>query len=404
MSGVSERRRGRGDGSVFQRHDHPSCPPLVDALDDEGKPIKLRPAHSCRGRWAATIDLGWNGGRRVRPTVTAKTRKEVLAKMRVKQREVDAGVLSDAATVEQWLTYWLDNVAALKVRERTLVGYRGYVKTWLIPHLGRHRLDKLKPDHVRALYAAMEADGKSDATRRQAHAILRRALVVAERDGRIMRNPAAMVDPPPVGTNHHTPLTLDEARKIILALRDEPPNMQARWLCALLQGMRQGEALGLRWEDVDIPNRRIHVRKELLRIKGKGMVLCDPKSDTSRRSIPMLEPVAHLLDSNERDGEFVFYGGRQDSRKDWVAWKQLLVKAGVCDENLTFGDMPALHAARGTTASLLDEAKVSDKLIAEILGHSSVQITRTAYIHGNEDRHRQAMAALEAFVRPAETG
>jgi integrase len=66
------------------------------------------------------------------------------------------------------------------------------------------------------------------------------------------------------------------------------------------------------------------------------------------------------------------------------------------------GDMPALHAARGTTASLLHEAGVPDKIISEILGHSSVQITRQAYIHGNEDRHRAAMKALEAFVSPPE--
>ena len=390
---AERQRRVKGEGSVYQRHDHPNCPPLIDGE---------RADHSCRGTWVAQIDLGWAGGKRLRPTVTAPTRTELSRRLAAKRREIDAGVLSDNATVEQWLNYWLDNVAALKVRERTLVGYRGYVKTWLIPHLGRHRLDKLKPDHVRPLYAAMEADGKSDATRRQAHAILRRALVVAERDGRIMRNPAAMVDPPPVGTNHHTPLTLDEARKILAVLPAEPPNMAARWLCALLQGMRQGECLGLRWSDVDLENRRIHVEQELYRVTGQGLVEADPKSRTSKRPIPMLDPVAFLLESLPRDGQYVFYGKAMDGRRDWANWKALLVKAGVCPDDMTLGDMPALHAARGTTASLLDEAGVSDKIIAEILGHSSVQITRRAYIHGNEDRHRQAMAALEAFVRPAE--
>ena len=370
---ADRQRRVRGEGSVYQRAD---------------------------GRWCAQIDLGWVGGKRLRPTITARTRRELSEKMRRKRREIDAGVLSDDATVEQWLTYWLDNVAAKKVRERTLVGYRGYVRTWLVPYLGRHRLDRLKPDHIRALYAAMEADGKSDATRRQAHAILRRALVVAERDGRILRNPAAAVDPPPVGQNHHQPLTLAQARMVLAALPTEPDNMAARWLCALLQGMRQGECLGLRWEDVDLENRRIHVEQELYRVTGKGLVEEDPKSRTSKRPIPMLEPVAFLLDGMERTGPYVFYGKAMDGRRDWAAWKALLVKAGVCPSDMKLGDMPPLHSARGTTASLLDEAGVSDKIIAEILGHSSVQITRRAYIHGNEERHRQAMKALEAFVRP----
>lgn len=371
---MGRQRRVKGEGSVHQRAD---------------------------GMWVGQINLGWQGGRRIRPTVTAKTRTALSRKLSAKRREVEAGVLGDNATVEQWMTYWLDHVAPTRVRERTLAGYRGYVNTWIVPHLGKHRLDRLKPEHVRAMYAAMEADGKADSTRRQCHAILRRALVVAERDGRIMRNPAAQVDPPPVGTVHHQPLTLEQARKVLAVLPTEPPHMAARWLCALLEGMRQGEALGLRWQDVDVDNRRIHVRKELIRIKGKGMVLTDPKSDTSKRSIPMLEPVAFLLEALPRSGEFVFYGQPHDSRKDWEAWKLLLIKAGVCDEAMAYGDMPALHAARGTTASLLDESKASDKVIAEILGHSSVQITRTAYIHGNEERHRQAMAALEAFVKPA---
>jgi integrase len=369
-------RRGRGDGSVFRRAD---------------------------GYWCGQLDLGWMTGRdgvrrRKRVTVTALTRKEALAKMAKKRREVETGVLTDGATVEDWLNHWLDTIAVKRVRERTLVGYRGYVNTWLIPHLGRHRLDKLKPDHVRALYAAMEAAGKSDSTRRQAHAILRRALVVAERDGRIMRNPAALVDPPPVGQNHHTPLTLNQARQVLAALDGDP--LAARWVCALLQGMRQGECLGLTWDNVDLENRRIWIRTELLRITGKGLKMTPPKSATSLRSIPMLEPVAFLLEAMPRTGEFVFYGRATDPRKDWGLWKALLVKAGVCDKDMAEGDMPALHAARGTTASLLHEAGVPDKIIAEILGHSSVQITRQAYIHGNEDRHRQAMQSLEAFVKP----
>lgn len=397
---ADRQRRVKGEGSVYQRHDHPSCPPLHDAVDDHGEPTRVRPDHKCRGTWAAQIDLGWVGGRRLRPTVTAPTRRELSAKLAKKRREIDSGVLTDNATVEQWLNHWLDTIAPKRVRPRTLVGYRGYVNTWLIPHLGRHRLDKLKPDHVRALYAKMEAEGKSDATRRQAHAILRRALKVAEREGRMMRNPAELVDPPPVGTNHHTPLTLEQARLVLAALTKEPAPMAARWLCALLQGMRQGECLGLRWEDVDIPNRRIWIVQELYRVHGQGLTVADPKSRTSTRAIPMLEPVAYLLEGMDRSGEYVFYGGPVDPRRDWGNWKQLLVTAGVCPADMAQGDMPALHAARGTTASLLSEAKVTDKVISEILGHASVQITQTAYIHGNEEAHRNAMKALEVFVTP----
>jgi integrase len=383
---VPRQRRGRGDGTVYQRPD---------------------------GYWVGQINLGWQAGpdgkrTRKRRSVTAKTRKAALDKMRAAQREVDAGVLSDTMTVAQWLDYWLEHVAGGPdgVRARTLQGYRGYVKTWLIPYLGHYRLDKLRPEHVRNLYAAMEEQGKADATRRQAHAILRSALTTAEYEGKLLRSPAALVKAPPVGKNHHKPLTVQEARAMLLALKDEDPNMAARWVCALLLGMRQGECLGLRWSDIDWANGRILVTNELVRITGKGMVDAPPKSDTSKRAIPFAEiaPALYALEAAENRGDYVFYGGKADTRKDWAAWKDLLVKAGVCPPDMARGDMPALHAARGTTASLLHEAGVPDKIISEILGHSSVQITRQAYIHGNEDRHRAAMKALEAFVTPPVEG
>jgi integrase len=364
-------RRTKGEGSIFQRSD---------------------------GTWVGRIDLGWIGGRRVRKQVTARTKRELTPKFRKLQRDVEAGVLSDAMTVEAWLWYWFEKVAPGRCKQRTLDGYRTYLEQYLIPRLGKHRLERLTPAHVRGLHEWMESEGRADATRRQAHAILRRALVVAERDGKVGRNVAALVDPPPVGTNHHTPLTLEQARAVLRCLDGDP--LAARWACALLLGMRQGECLGLRWDDVDFDMGVLYVRKELIRLRGKGLVLTEPKSKTSRRPIPFgsVPPVAFALSQVGHRGEYVFYGEAMDPKRDWTAWKELLIRAGLGDEGKALGDLPALHAARATTASLLDEAGVSDKVIAEILGHSSVQITRTAYIQGNEARHRDAMGSLSRLL------
>lgn len=367
-------RRTKGEGGIFQR--------------------------SSDGMWVGRVTYHKPNGEPARKQVTAKTKRELTPKFRTLQRQVEAGVLTDSMTVTTWLEYWFEKVAPGRCRQRTLDGYRTYLDQYLIPHLGKHRLDKLTPAHVRAMHAAMKDAGLADSTRRQAHAILRRALVVAERDGKVARNVAALVDPPPVGTKHHEPLTLDQARKVLGALEGDP--LAARWVCALLLGMRQGECLGLRWEDVDFDAGRLTIRNELIRHRGKGLQLTDPKSQTSKRSIPFgdVPPAAFALGQVEHRGEFVFYGGKEDPKRDWLAWKALLVKAGVCDKDAALGSMPALHAARGTTASLLDMAGVSDKVIAEILGHSSVQITRTAYIHGNEDRHRAGLGAMAALLLP----
>ncbi len=364
-------RRIRGEGGFFQR-----------ASD---------------GLWIGTVDLGWQGGKRVRKSVSAKTKKAAQAKFLVLKRNLEkSGGVTSSSTVEAWLNHWLEHIASERVRARTLQGYRGYLNTWLIPHLGHLRLDRLKEDHIRSMYRAMKDQGKSDATRRQAHAILRRALVVAEREGRIARNPAAMIDPPPVGTNHRTPLTIDQARRVLANLDDDP--LAARWIAALLLGMRQGECLGLQWRDVDIETRTIHVRRELIRITGQGLVLTAPKSSTSIRVIPMLGPMAYALERTDRRGDFVFYGVAMDPKKDWTAWKALLVRAGVCDSLMKPGDMPELAAGRTTTATLLRDAGVDATVVRDILGHSQVQVTQENYMRTSEIQSRAAMAALEAHV------
>lgn len=359
---MANERRGRGDGSVFQR-----------AQD---------------GMWVGQIDLGWIGGKRKRKTVTAKTRKEVLARMRKAQREVEAGVLSDTATVEQWLNKWLEDIASHKVRPRTLQGYRGYVDHWLIPQLGKVRLDKLAPDHVRSLHQSMADAGLSDATRRQAHMILRRAMVVAEREGKILRNPAALVDPPPVGKAHHDYHDADETRAVIRTALDTGDLQHiARIMLAYCAGLRQGEALGLDWRDVDLDVGVVFVHQALSRIKGNGLQLGPVKSDASRRFVPLIVPLVETLRALQAHtgGVGLVFGGDQkvDPRRDWQEWKDSLSAAGV-------KDIP-LHGARASCASLLQDMGFSGRVIADILGHAQVATTQAHYIRSNDVQRREAL-------------
>lgn len=356
-------RRHRGEGGIYQRKD---------------------------GRWVGAIDLGKVGGKRVRKTVTAPTLKELRPKFRKLQQQVQAGVLTDDMSVAEWMEHWLDLVAVERVRPTTMRTYRSKNRTWVVPHLGNIRLDRLRPDHIRALYATMREEGKSDSTRHHVHSMLSRALKVAERDGRIPFNPAERIDPPALGTNTRGKLTLPEARAVLGAL--DGGQEAARWTLALLAGLRQGEALGLRWEDVDLEAGVIHVRQAAQRLGGQGIVVAPLKSRSSERDIPMVTPVRFALahTEGERTG-FVFGGDKPlDAKKDWEAWRDLLAKAKVPHR--------PPHAARATTASLLDEAGVSPKIIAEIMGHAQVAVTQKSYISGDERVHANAMGALEALV------
>lgn len=173
------------------------------------------------------------------------------------------------------------------------------------------------------------------------------------------RNVATLVEPPRVVRRDLVPLSLQEARAVLLAAREGPNG--ARWSVALALGLRQGAVLGLLWRDVDLEGGSLSVRRGLQRQKGKGLVLVEPRSFAGRRTLAL--PVAlrdslraHRAQQVEQrllaadvyeDGEFVFAqpNGRPfGARQDWEAWKRLLAAAGVRDVRL--------HDARHTAATL----------------------------------------------------
>lgn len=373
-------RRGQGDGSIYQR-----------ASD---------------GRWLAVVQVGSAppGKKRApRKTVSAATRAEVVRKLRKLTQQMDAGVLPDSATTEEWLRHWVEVIAprtrrkGALIRERTLVGYRGYVETWLIPHLGRVRLQQLTPDHVRAMYAAMRRAGRSETTIRQAHAILHRALRVAMLEGRVVRNAADMQDAPSAETNPTAHLTPDEARRVLAACSGG--RELVRTLCALVLGLRQEEALGLRWEDFDADARTLRIERAVQRQPKRGLVITDVKSRTSRRTLPLdhavTEAFAGLRMVAGGDG-WIFPGYRpenpSDPRRDYQAWRDLLARAGV-------RHVP-LRGARPSAASAMLDGGAPAEVIAELLGHAkgSIKVAEEHYLHTTDDAKRAAMGATAALL------
>jgi integrase len=386
-------RRLRGEGGIYQRHDHPSCPPLVAGE---------RAAHNCRGRWVGVVDLGRVKGKRVRKTVTGTTLREVQRKFKDLKKRTDSGVDSENWTVERWMEHWLRTHVEGELRDTTAAMYRRNVKRWIIPTLGKTRLDRLRPEQIESLYADMRDEGLSDSSRRQVHAILRRALRIAEEQRRIEWNPAAKAKAPAVGKKTHGKFTLEEARTVLSAL-DQHDVRASRWACAMLAGLRQGEALGLRWEDVAWDQGEfgyLLVQRSVQQVPGKGLQVLPLKSEASYRGVPMVEPVRILLEREKQAEGYIWGAGDKPRapRPDWAEWKALLKTAGAPDR--------PLHAARATTASLLMEAGVSEKVIAEIMGHSQVQVTRRHYLSGDDSMHSTAMGRLGDLIgwKPAELG
>jgi integrase len=285
------------------------------------------------------------------------------------------------------MTLWLDTIASRKVRPSTLAGYRTCVNR-ITRHLGHHRLDRLQPEHLEAFYTRLEADGLSPTTALLHHRVTSRALKVAMQRGRVTRNVATLVDAPTARRDEVQPLTAAEARRI-LDVAGELPN-GTRWSVALALGLRQGEALGLLWDSVDLDSGTLTVRRALQRQAGKGLVLVEPKSRAGRRAIKLPDPLrealrAHRVRQTEqrlaagtlwKDRDFVFCqktGRPIDARRDWLDWKALLKAAGIRDARL--------HDARHTAATLLLQQGVPARVVMEILGHSQISLTLGTYSH-----------------------
>jgi integrase len=343
------------------------------------------------GRWHGYVSMGLkDGGKRDRRHVASVKRADVVRMVRELEEQRDAGVVPPSGrgvTVEQWMNLWIDTIASRKVRPSTLVGYRTCLKRINLV-LGHHRLDKLQPEHLEAFYTRLEADGLSSTTALLHHRVISRALKVALQRGRVARNVATLVDAPTPRREEAQPLTAAEAKRLLYAAKDLPNG--ARWSVALALGLRQGEALGLLWDAVDLDAGTLTVRRALQRQKGKGLVLVEPKSRAGRRTIKLPAPLRDALRTHRirqaeqrmtvanvwEDRGFVFCqpNGRPiDARRDWLDWKALLKAAEVRDARV--------HDARHTAATLLLQQGVPARVVMEVLGHSQISLTLGTYSH-----------------------
>jgi integrase len=344
------------------------------------------------GRWHGMVSMGLtDNGARDRRHVSGQRRADVVRKVRALEGKRDAGTggaAGKAPTVTGWLEHWLDTIAAPKVRPSTLQRYRQLVTHQLAPKVGHHRLDRLQPEHVERMYAELLASGLSSATVLQAHRVLSRALKVAMQRGKVARNVCALVDAPSVVRVEVEPLTSDEARRVLRAV--EGTRNGARWSVALALGLRQGEALGLPWDAVDLDAGTLRVRQALQRQTGKGLVIVEPKSAAGRRTIKLPRPLVDALRQHRaaqleermaaanvwQDHGLVFAqpnGRPLEPRSDRRAWRALLDVAGVRQAKL--------HDARHTAATVMLTMGVKARVVMQVLGHSQISLTLGTYSH-----------------------
>ena len=214
------------------------------------------------GRWCARYTAYTPAGPERKP-VYGRTRAEAAEKLAKALADRERGLAFDAGnvTVGEYLTRWLEDRVQDSVKPITYESYERLVRVHIAPALGHLKLKALMPPHVRALYRSKLDAGLSSRTVQYIHAVLNRALKAAVNDGLISRNACKAVGSPKVQREEMQYLTSDEVGAFFEAAKEQ--RLEALYVLAVTTGLRQGELLGLKWEDVDLEAGKLSVQRTL---------------------------------------------------------------------------------------------------------------------------------------------
>lgn len=408
---ASRRVRANGDGTVYQRKD---------------------------GRWEAAGYVLAPGNTRRRVRVYGATRKDALAKLTEKIAASNRGlpVPSAQGSVAAYLTYWLENVAVHQLRENTHTRYAACVDRYLIPGVGKKKLAKLTAKDVRTWLNQLRAtcqccsrgiDARRDEPRCCAagqcchkvlspltltyiHSVLKSALEHAVREEEIPRNVARNVRTGTPRPRRFEPITTDEARRFLTTAQDH--RLHALFELALHTGLRKGELLGLRWEDLDLGSGTAAIRRTLQRTSAGGLTTLPTKTRASERRIALparcIQSLKRHHEQQQREHEaadtawqpnghiFTTTQGRPIDPTNLTRTFNTLLRTA-CLRRIRFHDL------RHSTATLLLEQGVELVVIKELLGHAHIGVTATVYAHVRLRLQRDAIDILGTALGGPET-
>ena len=378
-------KRGNGEGSVCRRPD---------------------------GRWQGSITIGRDDrGRLIRKYFYGKTRKETSEKLNRAIEELRDNRFinkSDNPTVEQWCHEWLWSYKRNSVKQKTFDQYETILRTHIIPDIGDIRLADLKTMHIQRIINKMHDSGLSHRTIEVMKIVMHAALKQAQRNKLVSENVCENVVLPRKQPKHIRVLNEDEPTKLIAAFKD---NYIGRGLLfALYTGMRRGEVLALKWSDYDKNEKTISITKALSRVRtynkdgNKTMLtVTTPKTDTSIRTVPLIDKAVELLAEHKRkqerymelvgdyytDNDLIF----SSSRGDYLDPGNFNRKLNKTVKKIGIAQISP-HALRHSFATRGLEAEVSLKAMQELLGHSSITVTGDIYTHILKEQKRKEISKL----------
>ena len=369
------KKRGNGEGSITKRKD---------------------------GRWMARYTVHTAKGPK-RKHIYGRTRQEVAEKLFKAVSDRVGGVVFDGdnETLGAYLQRWIDEVVRGTVKQSTLENYAYIARLHIIPELGRVRLKTLKSRDVRRHYREKLDAGLSPRTVQIIHTVLRKALQQAVRDDVLPRNVCDAVTAPRQTKKEIQPLTPAQAKRLFENVRED--RLRALYVLAITAGLREGELLGLRWEDVNLERGLLQVRQQLTRTSD-GLSFTAPKRGKARvvrlTDMAIAALGAHWVAQNEERTRAGFLW--QETGLVFTSTVGTPIDVG----NLTYRsfrpllkrtDLPRIrfHDLRHTCATLLLSKGTHPKIVQEMLGHANISMTMDTYSHVLPDMQEKAVSAMD---------
>ena len=382
------------------------------------------------GSWEARIMIGRQpDGKKKMKTFTRKTCKEALKALNdFNANRLDIPSNASNLTVEQWLWTWFKDYVAINLKDATKVSYEGIIRNNLVPYIGRIKLADLKKVDIEKMYRALltngRIDGKGGLSVKTIHNValmLHKALDEAMKCEYITKNPADIANVPTLRSENRSRKEIE-----ILSRQNQQALME---VCGddvygvaiktdMYTGLRLGELLGLKWSDINFQAKTVTVSRQVNRLKDFSPnaksktrlgIQEDTKTQSSHRTISLPEPLLEILLKHKEKQEA--------SKKSWGKSYQNMDMVfaredGFYIDPATFRDHYqkklkeaglghyTIHALRHTFATRALETGVPIKVVSQILGHSTVQITMDTYSHVLPELQSESMNKIAEYITP----
>lgn len=382
-----------------------------------------------RNGFAAHVWITTPEGRRQRKSVYGKTREEVHAKwLKLHEQARRGPVVPRSPVLESFLDGWLADVVRPGLAPATSANYELFVRHYIVPDLGRKKLEKLTVREVqlwlnqlrtRCQCCAQGKDASRDVPRccaageccqqvasewtvHQAWTVLRSALGAAMREELVVRNVAALVRVPVPRSATSAVWSVDEARRFLESARSDDDPLYAGYVLMLVLGLRRGELLGLGWEDVDLAKHEATIRWQVQRIKGE-LLRRRTKTATSEAPLPLPDICVHALEQRKvTEARWRLAAGEAWAGSGLVLTTRLGDPFDPRNFHRYFkaraakADVPVIsvHATRRTCASLLVALDVHPRVAMAILRHSQIAVTMDIYSQVSSASTREALRRL----------